>query len=632
MRYEVSIGTGAWTTAQSMSGHTFSVTTSGSHNFRVRAVNSAGAGSMASMQGSPLIVSAPTLSTPTFTLTANAAQRNSSALLRSSITNTGGATITARGFWIRESTQSGHDEFLANAPTSPFERTILDLRPGSRYHIRAFARNNAVQGSGLSSEVIINVPAIAPVAPRNFNNSVSGRSVNLTWLAPLDTGGIGLTRYEVSHNGGSWTTVQGVLSLNHTFNNLSYGAHVFRVRAVNAVGASPYARTDTTIVAAATVPGAPQNFNALPGNSVVALTWSAPASNGGAAITEYEVSHNNGAWVTAQSMTSHTVNNLLPETHHFRVRAVNSVGAGIHASTSATIESPNQPPTPPPAQAGINVTVVDGNGRPIQGALVQFLVREATLPQGVNNRNTTFTTNASGIAVFPNIGAGTYGINVTHRNFASTSATSREIHRTSGNQTQNETFIMSESSTTFRNFGWRPVLADMGTPANPNIRISSVYGWRRFYNNGIVWQRHEGIDLAAINGVNAGRRIYSAFTGEVVQVFTDPSRGAGYGVNVRFRDDRTDTYFFLRYMHMQSHSRVTRNGVIQDVAYGMTINAGEHIGYLGNTGNSTGPHLHIDVHRHNARTFTSGWAHTIDPRAFFAYGFAEPWRYLNVQR
>ncbi|MCL2572901.1 MAG: fibronectin type III domain-containing protein, partial [Defluviitaleaceae bacterium] len=369
IRYEVSLNNGSWITATGGLSHTFTNLSSGSQTFRVRAVNSVGASVQSSITASPITLSAPTVSLAPI-ISNNIT--STSVALEGEIINTGGAAINARGFWIRAANESTHREYLANSPTSPFSRTILNLQPGTTYHVRAFARNAGVQGSGLSAERVFTARANVPGAPRSLNPSVSGRNVTLTWQAPLNNGGASLIRYEVSHNGGSWTTVQGVLSLNHTFNNLPYGTHTFRVRAVNSTGAGAYASTTATIVAAATVPGVPQNLNAFPGNNVVALTWSAPISNGGATITRYEVSHNNGAWVQVQSMTSHTVNNLLPGTHTFRVRAVNSVGAGTHASTSATIESPNQPPTPPPAQAGINVTVVDGNGRPIQGALVQF--------------------------------------------------------------------------------------------------------------------------------------------------------------------------------------------------------------------------------------------------------------------
>jgi len=87
-------------------------------------------------------------------------------------------------------------------------------------------------------------------------------------------------------------------------------------------------------------PTQPQDFTAVPGpgSTQVTLTWSAPESDGGSAITNYEVSMNNGAsWITASSNTGHIFSGLTNGiTYTFLVRAVNSVGAGSSASLTAT--------------------------------------------------------------------------------------------------------------------------------------------------------------------------------------------------------------------------------------------------------------------------------------------------------
>ncbi|MDD4369443.1 MAG: fibronectin type III domain-containing protein, partial [Oscillospiraceae bacterium] len=87
-----------------------------------------------------------------------------------------------------------------------------------------------------------------------------------------------------------------------------------------------------------TAPTAPQNFTATAADGQVALSWTAPASNGGAAISGYEVSQDNGAtWGTASTNTSHTFTGLTNGTEYtFKVRAVNSAGSGAEASAAAT--------------------------------------------------------------------------------------------------------------------------------------------------------------------------------------------------------------------------------------------------------------------------------------------------------
>jgi len=92
------------------------------------------------------------------------------------------------------------------------------------------------------------------------------------------------------------------------------------------------------VTPAPTAPTAPQNLKATPGNSRVTLNWAAPANNGGAAITNYQVSPNNGAsWVNASTNTGHTFTGLANAVSlTFRVRAVNSVGNGAQASITST--------------------------------------------------------------------------------------------------------------------------------------------------------------------------------------------------------------------------------------------------------------------------------------------------------
>jgi len=98
---------------------------------------------------------------------------------------------------------------------------------------------------------------------------------------------------------------------------------------------------------------APQNFNATAGNAQVALTWTAPANNGGEAITNYQVSRDN--WVTwvavSATSTAHTFTGLINGvTYTFRIRAVNAAGNGAEAIVTATPVTPSEPPggsTPP---------------------------------------------------------------------------------------------------------------------------------------------------------------------------------------------------------------------------------------------------------------------------------------------
>lgn len=102
--------------------------------------------------------------------------------------------------------------------------------------------------------------------------------------------------------------------------------------------------------------------------------------------------------------------------------------------------------------------------------------------------------------------------------------------------------------------------------SNFGERIHPITGKKTF---------HDGVDIA----VPTGTRLYAAITGQVVTAHYSTS--AGNMVTIR-----TDSGWEVTYMHMDS----------LNVNAGQYILKGQLIGYSGNTGNSTGPHLHIQVH------------------------------------
>ena len=88
---------------------------------------------------------------------------------------------------------------------------------------------------------------------------------------------------------------------------------------------------------------------------------------------------------------------------------------------------------------------------------------------------------------------------------------------------------------------------------------------------------HKGIDLSTYR---QGDPIVATANGQVVAVGFDQD---GFGNNVIIRHNYG---FYTRYAHMLSFR----------VQAGQRVQQGEVIGYIGNTGLSTGPHLHYEVH------------------------------------
>jgi outer membrane protein OmpA-like peptidoglycan-associated protein len=116
-----------------------------------------------------------------------------------------------------------------------------------------------------------------------------------------------------------------------------------------------------------TVAGAPTGVTATAGNATATVSWTAPTSNGGAAITDYaiEYSSDNGAtWSafahTASTATSATVTGLVNgKAYVFRIKAVNSVGQSAAASSSSV--TPTAPVVEPVQKSASDRTTFSGS-------------------------------------------------------------------------------------------------------------------------------------------------------------------------------------------------------------------------------------------------------------------------------
>lgn len=114
-----------------------------------------------------------------------------------------------------------------------------------------------------------------------------------------------------------------------------------------------------------------------------------------------------------------------------------------------------------------------------------------------------------------------------------------------------------------------------GWPTNQGYTISSPYGWRVDPIDGSR-SLHTGLDIA---GTGLGSPIYAADNGVVIK---SEYNGAGYG-NYIVIDHHNG--FYTSYAHM--NERVSN--------IGDTVAKGQVIGYVGQTGRATGPHLHYEA-------------------------------------
>ncbi|XP_067930808.1 twitchin-like [Watersipora subatra] len=248
-------------------------------------------------------------------------------------------------------------------PAQKFCRTtshqISDLTDGHSYEFRVSACNDY----GVSKPLLTDRETkIQPQYVKADNPSkvalvdMTKNSVTLSWARPNSDGGDPIQGYIIEYKkaGDHWAPFnrKPISDLTAKVTDLEYEEYEFRVRAKNKAGLSEHSNPlKVQVKPEFTTAGKPsQPVVDECGRNFVSMTWQAPKSDGGRAISGYNIEARqgfDGPWVKVNDFpvrnTSFTATQLPQNvSYEFRVSAVNKAGSGQPSDPTASV-TPRDP-------------------------------------------------------------------------------------------------------------------------------------------------------------------------------------------------------------------------------------------------------------------------------------------------
>jgi hypothetical protein len=371
--------------------------------------------------------------------------------------NTGTSAIT--DYRIQYSSNNGSTwTTFSDSVSNATSAVVTGLTNGTSYKFRVAAITASGMLGAYSAASSAYTPAgtpVAPGAPTGVSGTAGDQQVSLSWSAPSTNGGSAITDYVVqysSNSGSSWSTFSDGTSTSTSavVTGLTNGtAYTFRVAATNSVGTGNYSSASSAITPAApSAPGAPTSVTGSAGNTQVSLSWTAPASSGSSAITDYVVQYSSdsgSSWSTfsdgTSTSTSAVVTGLTNGTAYtFRVAATNAIGTGNYSTASGAVTPAAVPGAPTSvsgtagnAQVSLTWTAPSSNG----GASITDYVVQYSSNSGSSWSTFSDGTSATASAVVTGLTNGTaYTFRVAAVNSVGTgsySTASSSVTPTAGN-------------------------------------------------------------------------------------------------------------------------------------------------------------------------------------------------------
>ncbi|KQS34059.1 fibronectin type III domain-containing protein [Dyadobacter sp. Leaf189] len=249
------------------------------------------------------------------------------------------------GFELERSGNGSDFQKIAdlNENATTFENR--DLQPATKYWYRVRSRNNSGI-SGFSNVASATTPDVVPVTPGRLNaTAVSYQQIDLTWedLSGNEKG----FQLEWSDNGTSFTKLAdlGENVKNYQHKGLkSETRYYYRIRAVNAVGASGYSNVAEAVTGKAPIPDKPENLTAVPLDfDLVQLRWSPLSAN----ATEVIIERSQKPGSEFRQIGRQAASNIQfadreildVKDYYYRIKAINAAGSSGYSNVAKIFAS-----------------------------------------------------------------------------------------------------------------------------------------------------------------------------------------------------------------------------------------------------------------------------------------------------
>jgi hypothetical protein len=315
--------------------------------------------------------------------------------------------------WTAPSSGPTPSSYLISYPSTTVtsnstNAVINNLTNGSPYTFKVNSVNT--NGNSVNYVSISATPFTTPGVPVNILLSSTDTTGTISWQAPISDGGSSILGYKIYDSSGSIYDTSGNVvadtgsiyttnpsTFTYTISGLTVNqTYTFNLKASNAAGNS----LGSVLTIKTGVPGTPINLTAIPGDTSVVLTWTAPTTG---TPTGYRIEYSGTSETTASNILTKTLTGLVNTRQYtFSVFATTSNGDSL---VPAII---NATPGLPYAPTGLNGYVGTGSvtlswtapsvtgGSAITGYQVGYTIGSGTSVTDIPNITTT-TASISGL-------------------------------------------------------------------------------------------------------------------------------------------------------------------------------------------------------------------------------------------